>query len=77
MYGHGAVGGATTGFGLVWVMGEHGRTAVFLMGAAIAAGSLVLAMLVPSTPARGNESVRWMRWWSRAPPSTEGLTAPR
>ena len=47
--------------GLVWVMGEEGRTAVFLLGAAIAAGSLVLALLVPSAPARGNESVRWAR----------------
>ena len=51
--------------GLVWVLGEHGRTAVFLLGAGIAAGSLVLALLVPSAPARGNETVRWMRWRSR------------
>ena len=45
--------------GLVWVLGEQGRTAVFLLGAAIAAGSLALALLVPSAPAHGNESVRW------------------
>ena len=45
--------------GLVWVLGEQGRTAVFLLGAAIAAASLVLALLVPSAPARGNESVWW------------------
>ena len=45
--------------GLVWVLGEHGRTAVFLLGAGIAAGSLALALLVPSAPARGNETVRW------------------
>ena len=50
--------------GLVWVLGEHGRTAVFLLGAAIAAGSLVLALLVPSAPARGNESVTGM--WKRS-----------
>ena len=47
--------------GLVWVMGAQGRTAVFLIGAGIAAGSLVLALLVPSAPARGNESVTWTR----------------
>ena len=52
--------------GLVWVLGEHGRTTVFLLGAAIAAGSLVLAFLVPSAPAQGNESVRWMRGTNRA-----------
>ena len=52
--------------GLVWVLGEHGRTTVFLLGAAIAAGSLVLAFLVPSAPAQGNESVRWRRWTNRA-----------
>ena len=51
--------------GLVWVLGEQGRTAVFLLGAGIAAGSLVLALLVPSAPARGNETVRWARWRSR------------
>ena len=51
--------------GLVWVLGEEGRTAVFLIGAAIAAGSLVLALLVPNAPARGNESVRWTWWRSR------------
>ena len=50
--------------GLVWVLGEQGRTAVFLLGAAIAAVSLALALLVPSAPARGNESVRW--WRNRA-----------
>ena len=44
-------------FGLVWVMGEEGRTLVFLIGAVIAAGSLVLALPVPSAPARGNERV--------------------
>ena len=42
--------------GLVWVMGAQGRTAVFLIGAGIAAGSLVLALLVPSAPGWGNES---------------------
>ncbi len=47
--------------GLVWVLGEEGRTTVFLIGAGIAAGSLVLALLVPSAPARGNESVSWTR----------------
>ena len=47
--------------GLVWVMGSQGRTVVFLIGAGIAAGSLVLALLVPSEPARGNESVSWTR----------------
>ena len=52
--------------GLVWVLGEHGRTAVFLLGAAIAAGSLVLALLVPSAPAPGNESVRGAWGRSRA-----------
>ena len=51
--------------GLVWVLGEEGRTAVFLIGATIAAGSLVLALLVPNAPARGNESVRWTWWRSR------------
>ena len=50
--------------GLMWVMGEQGRTAVFLLGAGIAVGSLVLALLVPSAPARGNESVR--RMWKRS-----------
>ena len=50
--------------GLVWVMGEEGRTAVFLLGAGIAVGSLVLALLVPSAPARGNENVRGM--WKRS-----------
>ena len=52
--------------GLVWVLGEQGRTTVFLLGAAIAAGSLALALLVPSAPARGNESVRWTWWRNRA-----------
>ncbi len=47
--------------GLVWVLGEEGRTTVFLIGAGIAAGSLVLALLVPSAPARGNESAFWTR----------------
>ena len=47
--------------GLVWVLGEEGRAAVFLIGAGIAAGSLVLALLVPGAPARGNESVSWTR----------------
>ena len=42
-------------------MGEEGRAAVFLIGAGIAAGSLVLALLVPGAPARGNESVGWTR----------------
>ena len=46
-------------------LGEEGRTVVFLIGAAIAAGSLVLALLVPNAPARGNESVRWTWWRSR------------
>ena len=52
--------------GLIWVMGEQGRTAVFLLGAAIAAGSLILALLVPNEPARGNETVQWMWRRSRA-----------
>ena len=52
--------------GLVWVLGERGRTTVFLLGAAIAAGSLVLALLVPSAPARGNEIARWTWRRSRA-----------
>ena len=52
--------------GLVWVLGEQGRTTVFLLGAAIAAGSLALALLVPSAPAPGNESVRWTWWRNRA-----------
>ena len=47
--------------GLVWVLGTQGRTAVFLLGAGIAAASLVLALLVPNAPARGNESVSWTR----------------
>ena len=52
--------------GLVRVLGERGRTTVFLLGAAIAAGSLVLALLVPSAPARGNEIARWTWRRSRA-----------
>ena len=47
--------------GFVWVLGDEGRAVVFLIGAGIAAGSLVLALLVPSAPARGNESVSWSR----------------
>ena len=47
--------------GLVWVMGAQGRTTVFLIGAGIAAGSLVLALLVPNAPSRGNETVGWAR----------------
>ena len=61
---HVAAVGLPPVLGLVWVMGEQGRTAVFLLGAAIAAGSLVLALLVPSAPRPGNETVRWMRWRS-------------
>ena len=45
----------------MWVLGDEGCAAVFLIGAGIAAGSLVLALLVPSEPARGNESVSWTR----------------
>ena len=43
--------------GLVWVLGTQGRTAVFLLGAGLAAASLVLALLVPNAPARGNENL--------------------
>ena len=51
--------------GLVWVAGGNGRTIVFLLGAGIAAGSLILALLVPNAPAPGRESVGWGR--RRAP----------
>ncbi len=40
-------------FGLVWL---YSPTAVFLAGAAMAGVSLVLAMLIPETPAPGNEA---------------------
>ena len=45
--------------GLVWVADESGRTAVFLVGAAMAAGSLGLSLLVPSRPAPGRETTLW------------------
>ena len=64
--------------GLVWVLGEHGRTTVFLLGAAIAAGSLILALLVPRAPARGNETTRWTWRRSRAAAvAKEGAARPR
>ncbi len=44
-------------FGLLWLASP---AAVFLAGAVMAGGSLLLARLVPSTPQRGNE-VAWAR----------------
>ena len=60
-FNHIAAVGLPPLLGLVWILGEHGRTAVFLIGAVIAAGSLALAVLVPGEPARGNEVVWWRR----------------
>ncbi len=40
-------------FGVVWM---ESRAAVFLMGAAMALGSLLLARLVPAAPAAGMET---------------------
>ena len=45
--------------GLVWVLGENGRATVFLIGAAIAVGSLLLALIVPREPGVGNETLWW------------------
>ena len=47
--------------GLIWVAGENGRAIVFLVGAAMAAISLALALMIPSHPAPGRETVRWRR----------------
>ncbi|MGB0722685.1 MAG: MFS transporter [Gammaproteobacteria bacterium] len=47
-------------FGLIWV---YSHAAVFFAGATMAAGSLVLALLLPRTPSPGNETV----WRSRLP----------
>ncbi len=41
--------------GLIWVADETGRTAVFLIGAAMAVVSLGLSLLIPSHPAPGRE----------------------
>jgi hypothetical protein len=41
--------------GLVWIV-DH--SAVFVIGAAIAVGSLILSQLIPNTPTPGNE-IRW------------------
>ena len=60
-FNHIAAVGLPPLLGLVWVLGEHGRTTVFLIGAAIAAGSLVLSLLIPGEPSRGNEVARWRR----------------
>ena len=42
--------------GLIWVADESGRATVFLVGAAMAAVSLGLSLLVPSRPAPGRET---------------------
>ena len=42
--------------GLIWVADESGRTAVFLIGAAMAGVSLGLSLLVPSRPSAGRET---------------------
>ena len=47
--------------GLIWVADESGRSAVFLVGAAMAAVSLGLSLLVPSRPAPGRETTLWRR----------------
>ena len=47
--------------GLIWVADENGRAIVFLVGAAMAAISLALALMIPSHPAPGRETVRWRR----------------
>ncbi len=44
--------------GLIWIVDEQGRMAVFLLGAVMAAVSLCLSLLVPSDPRPGNETVR-------------------
>ena len=41
--------------GLIWVADETGRSAVFLIGAAMAVVSLGLSLLIPSHPAPGRE----------------------
>ena len=47
--------------GLVWVLlASRAAPPCSCSAPGIAAGSLVLALLVPSAPARGNETVRWM-----------------
>ena len=51
--------------GFVWVI-NHG--AVFLVGAAIAFGSLVLTQFIPDKPQQGQET-RWMQWSSPTQPS--------
>ena len=43
--------------GLIWVADEQGRMAVFLVGAAMAAVSLGLSLLVPWRPEQGRETV--------------------
>ena len=45
--------------GLIWVADESGRTAVFLIGAVMAAMSLGLSVLIPSRPEQGNETTVW------------------
>ena len=45
--------------GLIWVADESGRAAVFLVGAAMAAVSFGLSLLVPSRPAPGRETTLW------------------
>ena len=51
--------------GFVWVI-NHG--AVFLVGAGIAFGSLVLTQFIPDKPQQGQET-RWMQWSSPTQPS--------
>ena len=51
--------------GFVWVI-NHG--AVFLVGAAIAFGSLVLTQFIPDKPQQGQET-RWTQWSSPTQPS--------
>ncbi|MBS25042.1 MAG: MFS transporter [Gammaproteobacteria bacterium] len=51
--------------GFVWVI-NHG--AVFLVGAGIAFGSLVLTQFIPDKPQQGQET-RWMQWPSPTQPS--------
>jgi hypothetical protein len=45
-------------FGFLWLVSP---AAVFLAGSAIAAGSLLLALNVPASPAPGNEAVLGLR----------------
>ena len=51
--------------GFVWVI-NHG--AVFLVGAGIAFGSLVLTQLIPDKPQQGQET-RWIQWSPATQPS--------